>query len=101
MVGTAQAPLLTLRIPRLAPVRPDIAGDILERALDQFRDQEAAVVNRARHDRPPLRHGLEADAAVIGLVAYQDDEAMPLRLGILQGAVEQQASDAAAAERRL
>ena len=91
----------TAGLARLAPVRPDIAGDALERALDQFHDQQAAVIDRTRHGRPPLRNGLEADTAVIRFVADQDDEAMALGLGVLQRAVEQHAADAAAAERRL
>src|SRR5215204_3781226 len=88
-------------LPRLAPVRPDIAGDAFEAALDQLCYQEAAVIDRTRHGRAPLRYDLEADAAVIGLVADQNDQAMALGLGIPQRAIEQHAADAALSERRL
>src|SRR3954452_6546566 len=88
-------------LPRLAPVRPDIAGDAIEGAFDQFRYQQTAVIDRTRHGRPSLRYDLEADAAVIGFVADQNDEAMGLGLGILQRAIEQHAADAALSERRL
>src|SRR4029450_6771287 len=81
-------------LPRLAPVRPDIAGDTVEGALHQFRDQQAAVIDRTRHDRAPLRYDLEADPSVIGFVADQDHQAMALDLGVLQRAIQQHAADA-------
>ena len=86
---------------RHAPVRTDRAGNIGERAIDEFRHQQAVVVDRSRHGRPALRNRLEADAAVIGLVADQQHQAMALGLGVLQRALQQRAADAAAAKRRL
>src|SRR5215218_1024264 len=88
-------------LPRLAPVRANGAGDIVEGAVDQFGDQEAAVIDRPGHGHPSLRYRLEADAAVIGFVADQNDQAMALFLGIPERAIEQHAPDAAAAKRRL
>src|SRR3984893_9852575 len=78
-VSRTRAPIQfgVINLPRLAPVRVDRAGNAGERAFDEFRHQEAAVVDRSRHARPPLRNSLEADAAVIGLVADQQHEAMP------------------------
>src|SRR6478736_2078 len=102
-IDASNAALIAARaaLPRLAPIRPDRAGYVVEGAVDQFGDQQAAVIDRPRHRRPALRNRLEADAAVIGLVANQDDEAMPLRLGIAQRTIEQHATDAALPERRL
>src|SRR4029079_8153009 len=86
---------------RLAPVRANRAGDAVEGAIDEFCDQETVVVDRAGHGCPPLRDDLEADAAVVGFVADQNDEPMALCLRVFQRAVEQHAPDAAAAKRRL
>src|SRR5690349_6156475 len=96
MTRTARGSLL-----HLAPDRPDLAGDAVERAVGQLGHQQAAVVDRAGHGRPALRHRLEADAAVIGLVADEEDEAMSGLLRVRQRAVEQRAADTAAAKRRL
>ena len=41
----------------------DRAGDIGEGAFDQFGHQQTAVINRTRHCRPSLRHGLEIGRA--------------------------------------
>src|SRR5262245_17809104 len=86
---------------RLAPVRPDRAGDAVERAFDEFGDQHAAVIDRARHGHPALCHHLETDAAIIELVADEDDEAVSGLLRIRQRVVEQRTPHAAASERRL
>src|SRR3984957_20002179 len=59
------------------------------------------VVDRSRHPRPPLRNGLEADPAVIGLVADQHHEPMSAGFGVLQRAVQQRAANPAAAKRWL
>jgi hypothetical protein len=77
------------------------AGNIVERARDQFHHQQTAVVHRTRHRHPALRHRGEADTAVIGLVAYQQHEAVAFRLGVLQRAIQQRPADAATAKRRL
>src|SRR3954471_5136675 len=97
MVGTAQerlCPPYTPRSARLAPVRADRAGNAVEGAVDEFSDQEAAVIHRAGHGRPSLRNRLETDAAVIGFVADQNNQAMALLFRILQRAIEQHAPDA-------
>src|ERR1700682_6752259 len=45
----AHAALPTLQtLPCLAPVGPDISGDIGERTVDQFRHQQTAVSDRSR-----------------------------------------------------
>src|SRR5262245_65430073 len=83
------------KLVRLAPIRPDRAGDAIERAFDQFGHQQPTVVDRARHGYPALRHRLEPDAAVIGLVADEEDETVSRLPGVIQRAVEQRAADAA------
>ena len=82
---------------RLAPVRADGARNAIAGAIDEFGDQQAAVVDRAGHGHPPLRHRLETDAAVIRFVADQNDQAMAFCLRIPERAIEQHAPDAAAA----
>src|SRR5687768_17456332 len=60
--GQAAQPALLLRH---APVRADRAGNIRERAFNEFGNQKAAVVDRARHGHQTLRNRLETDTAVI------------------------------------
>src|SRR6202023_2562510 len=89
------------KLSRQAPVRADRAGNVGERAIDEFGHQKEAVVPRTRHGCPSFRNDLEADAAVIGLVADQQHEAMAFYFRLLQRAIQQRAADAAAAKRRL
>src|ERR1700757_4651308 len=86
---------------REIPIRADRAGHAVECAAGQLGDQQAVVVDRAGHGCPALRHASEADAAVIGLVADQQDETVPLCLRIAQRAIEQRTPDAVLAKRRL
>src|SRR6476646_5013471 len=78
----------SVALSRHAPVRADRAGNVGEGAIDELGHQQAAVVHRSRHGYPSLRDNLEPDAAVIGLVADQHHEAMPLCLGFLQRAIQ-------------
>src|ERR1700732_1627931 len=47
------------------------------------------MVYRSRHRHPALRDLLEADAAVVGLIADQQHQAMAFRLGVPQRVIEQ------------
>src|SRR3977135_605841 len=65
-----------VELPRKTPVRPDRAGDVGERAVDQFGDQQALVIHRPGHLYPAFWNHLEAEAAVVGLVADQQHQTM-------------------------
>src|ERR1700733_7422874 len=86
---------------RDVPIRTDGAGHTVECAIDEFGEQEPAVVDRAGHGRPSLGDGLEADPAIISFVTDQEHETVPPGLRVTKRAFEQQTSDPAAAKRRL
>ena len=56
---------------RDVPIRADRTGHTVERTIDEFGEQQTAIVDRAGHDRPSLGDGLESDAAIIGFVTDQ------------------------------
>src|SRR6185437_2429970 len=90
-----------LKLSREIPVRPNRAGGIVECALDQFRNKQAVVIDGARHGGAALRNGLEADPAVIRLIADQKHLTMALCLRVRKRPVQQCAADTSAAKRRL
>src|SRR4029077_11244088 len=82
------------------PIRPDRPGHAFERALDELADQESRRIDRARHGGAALGNALEPGLTIVGLVAHQDDEPVPLRLRAGEGARDQGVTDATLAERR-
>src|SRR5580704_16653549 len=52
---------------RDVPIRADRAGHTVERTIDEFGNEETAIVDRAGHGRPSLGNGLETSATIIGL----------------------------------
>src|SRR6266853_434727 len=97
--GESAAPAPSLL--RHAPVRPYRSGNVGEGAIDEFRHQKAAVVDRSRHARPYLRNSFETDTAVIDFVTDQHHETVPLGFGLPKRAIQQRAADTVVAKRRL
>src|SRR3954468_16621501 len=81
--------------------RPDRASRLGKRALDQFGNQEALRVHRARQLELPGRHALEAETAVIGLVADEEHQAVAFAPGGVEGFAHERRADAASLEGRL
>src|SRR5262249_39903485 len=82
-------------------VRPYWTRYAFKSAFRQFRKQEPRRIDRPRHGRAPMGNGLEAAFRVIGFVADQNDEAMPLVLRLLECTLDQGLPHSAIAKCRL
>src|SRR4029079_9110452 len=83
------------------PFRSDRAGYVREGRVAQLAHQEARRIDGPRHGPAALGHLLEAELAIIRLVADQDHEVLALGSRLRQRPRDQGLADAAVAERGL
>src|SRR6516225_10698410 len=80
------------------PIRLDRTGHPLCSAFNELSHEQAGGIHRPRHYDVSLVTAFEPGFAVIGLIAYQQDELMAARLRLSERSLDQSISDPALAE---